>query len=269
MAKADKPVYGNWVSLNMIKLLSAGVLVSICLCIISFSSLTDSWNIFVIWLVRAVLIAAAIVFVLSASYFYICRLLFSYDGKYKVQEKILDYVLSCLKPGKGEILDIGCGNGALAIKAAKKFPSANITGVDMWGFIWDFSKRQCEKNAELEGVSDRIKFQEGNAAKLDFPDEYFDGAVSNFVFHEVKDQADKRLVVKEALRVVKKGGSFAFHDLFLEKTFYGNIEEFIQELKDEGISQVTFVRTGNEAFIPVLLKLRFMLGRIGLIYGIK
>lgn len=42
---------------------------------------------------------------------------------------------------------------------------------------------------------------------------YPDAAVSNFVFHEVRTQPDKRQVVREALRVVKKGGSFAFQDM--------------------------------------------------------
>jgi methylase of polypeptide subunit release factors len=32
--------------------------------------------------------------------------------------------------GTGKALDIGRGNGALAIKAAKKFPLAQIIGID-------------------------------------------------------------------------------------------------------------------------------------------
>lgn len=82
------------------------------------------------------------------------------------------------------------------------------------GLLGLHMEEQCETNARLEGVWERIVFQKGDAAKLDFPDESFDGAVSKFVFHEVRRQPDKRLVVREALRVVKKGGAFAFHDLF-------------------------------------------------------
>ena len=55
---------------------------------------------------------------------------------------------------------------------------------------------------------------------MDFPDETFDAAVSNFVFHEVRTAKDKRDVVKEALRVVKKGGAFSFQDMFSQKALY-------------------------------------------------
>jgi ubiquinone/menaquinone biosynthesis C-methylase UbiE len=206
---------------------------------------------------------------LTTVYFGICRCLFSYKGKSRIQSKVLDYVLSYLQFEHGSILDIGCGNGALSIKAAKKLADATVTGMDYWGTVWDFAKEQCEANAKQEGVQDRISFRKGDAAKLDFSDESFDAAVSNFVFHEVKSQPDKRLVVREALRVVKKGGAFAFHDLFFEKKFYGDINDFVRQLKTEGIREIHLVSSKDEKFIPKILKSRFMLGRIGLIYGIK
>jgi hypothetical protein len=51
-------------------------------------------------------------------------------------------------------------------------------------------------------------------------------------------QRDKLLVVREALRVIKKGGSFAFHDLFEHKEFYGDMDEFVEELKKEGYTEI-------------------------------
>jgi|AGTN01.2.fsa_nt_gi hypothetical protein len=59
------------------------------------------------------------------------------------------------------------------------------------------------------------------------------------------------------------------HDLFLEKQFYGNIEEFVEELRKEGLQQIQFINTAEELYIPKLLKNRVMLGSIGLMYGIK
>ena len=53
-----------------------------------------------------------------------------------------------------------------------------------------------------------MTFQKASASKLPFADESFDVVVSNLTFHEVKDVKDKREVVREALRVVKKGGIF-------------------------------------------------------------
>ena len=110
--------------------------------------------------------------------------------------------------GEGRLLDIGCGAAALTVRCAKAFPKAQITAMDYWGAEWNYAKEQCERNAQIEGVADRISFQKGDAAKLDFPDETFDAAVSNFVFHEVRTAKDKRDVVREALRVVKKRRRF-------------------------------------------------------------
>lgn len=261
--------YGNWVSASMMRLWIAITLIFTILCITSFSYFTTIWPASVQWGIRGILIVLTMGSLLVTIYFFICRCLFSYKGKSKIQSKILDYVLSYIKFDYGQILDIGCGNGAFAIKVAKKFPNSIVTGVDYWGTVWNFAKEQCGTNAKLEGVSNQITFQKGDAANLEFPDEYFDGAISNFVFHEVNSQPDKQQVVREALRVVKKGGFFAFHDLFFEEKFYGNIGNFVEQLKSEGIREIHLVYSKDEKFIPRILKTRFMLGRIGLIYGIK
>ncbi|MDO4522645.1 MAG: class I SAM-dependent methyltransferase [Eubacteriales bacterium] len=116
--------------------------------------------------------------------------------------------------GKGTVLDIGCGAGALTIRCAKHYPEAELVGMDYWGKKWNYAKEQCVANAETEGVADRCRFEKGDAAKLSYADESFDVAISNFVFHEVRTASDKRDVVREALRVIKPGGSFAFQDMF-------------------------------------------------------
>ena len=142
--------------------------------------------------------------------------------------------------GEGRLLDIGCGAAALTVRCAKAFPKAQITAMDYWGAEWNYAKEQCERNAQIEGVADRISFQKGDAAKLDFPDETFDAAVSNFVFHEVRTAKDKRDVVREALRVVKNGGVFP-SGYVSQKALYGDMEQFVRELKAEGISEVHYI----------------------------
>ena len=54
--------------------------------------------------------------------------------------------------GKGKILDIGTGSGSLIIKLAKTFPKSFLTGIDYWGGNWEYSKAQCQQNAEIEGA---------------------------------------------------------------------------------------------------------------------
>ena len=172
--------------------------------------------------------------------------------------------------GHGTLLDIGCGSAALSVRCAKEYPEAQMMAIDYWGFGWDYAKAQCERNAAIEGVDGRIRFEKGDASKLDFADETFDAAVSNFVFHEVRTQPDKRQVVREALRVVKKGGCFAFQDLFPKKQLYGNMEEFVAQLRAEGITEIHYIANVEQmVLIPTYMRAPWMMAEIGIIYGRK
>jgi len=127
----------------------------------------------------------------------------------------------------------------------------------------------CERNAEIEGVRDRVLFQQASASALPFDDGCFDAAVSNLTFHKVRDAKDKRLLIKEALRVVKKGGAFAFQDLFLWKQVYGDVDELLADIRSWGVESVEFENTSGASFIPGALELPFMLGTLGILRGVK
>jgi len=171
--------------------------------------------------------------------------------------------------GKGKGLDIGCGNGPLTIKLAQKYAEAQITGIDYWGKQWEHSKSVCERNAKIEGVAERVVSQKASASALPFNDGAFDVAVSNLVFHEVSGIRDKKNAIREALRVVKKGGSFAFQDLFLWKRVYGEVDNLLHTIRSWGIERVDFVNTSDSEFIPKGLRLRFMVGTMGILNGGK
>jgi cyclopropane fatty-acyl-phospholipid synthase-like methyltransferase len=252
MSEASQLDYGNWVSKKFIYI--PGILTIIFLGL-SFLSLF-----FLIGLV---------VFLIPVIYFTYAYFQFSPKGA-NLQTKIRDLALDQLSwNGKGKLLDIGCGNGALAIEAAKKYPEAQVTGIDYWGGQWEYSKSSCEKNAQIAGVTERTTFQKASAAKLPFPAESFDVTLSNFVFHEVQDAKDKREVVKEALRVLKKDGLFVFQDLFLLKRLYGEPQDLLTTIKSWGINDIKFVNTSDLKFIPGPMKLPFMVGQIAIIYGKK
>ncbi len=254
--------YGNWVSKRLIY--SFGIFGAVLLGL-AFLFRLLAVPAFLSWLV-----AIPSLLCLTASlYFAYARYLFSPKGG-DIQNQIWETVVSNLDwNGQGQALDIGCGNGVLSIKLAKKFSTVKVTGIDYWGERWEYSKGTCEANAEAEGVGERVVFQKASASKLPFEDEYFDAAVSNLCFHEVSDAKDKREVIREALRVVKKGGKFAFQDLFLLKQIYGDPETLVATIKSWGITKAEFVETRNASFIPAALKLPFMVGPIGIIKGEK
>jgi hypothetical protein len=91
--------------------------------------------------------------------------------------------------------------------------------------------------------------------------------VSNLVFHNVMGVRDKSLLIREALRVVKKGGPFVFQDLFLWKRVYGEVDELVEAIRSWGIETVEFVDTSDSDFIPTALKLPFMVGTVGILHG--
>ena len=78
----------------------------------------------------------------------------------------------------------------------------------------------------------------------------------------------KRPVVEEALRVLKKGGSFAFVDLFGRSALYGDMEELVQQMKDSGLREVGYVSRAGASFVPALAR-PVMTAGVGLLYGVK
>lgn len=255
----DKSIdYGNWVPKKML-----WILLGIVLVLVAGSFLPVPFVVqIILWIIAAFFIF--LFFYLSCAYY-----LFAKNDN-ELQHNIHHAMIDKLSwNGEGKALDIGTGSGACAIKVAKKFPNSKVTGIDYWGKAWNYSLKVCENNAATEGVGQRTNFQKASAADLPFDDGKFDAAVSNFVFHEVRDAKDKREVVQEALRVVKKGGAFSFQDLFLSEKIYGELEDLLKTIRDWGIEEVHFTNTADLVNISRILRIPGMLGEIGIIYGKK
>lgn len=163
--------------------------------------------------------------------------------------------------------DVGCGSGALSIRAALTWPETKVTGIDYWGAAYGYGQAMCEKNAAGEGVGSRCTFQHGDANRLDFPDESFDAVVSNYVYHNIIG-ADKHELLLETLRVLKKGGVFALNDE-MKPRMYGDMEAFAQKLRDMGYQEVRLIDTATEAFGSRRRAAMMMLGDSMLLVGRK
>ena len=149
--------------------------------------------------------------------------------------------------GGGVGLDVGCGSGALTIACAKRNPQGRMVGIDRWGVEYaSYSRKLCERNARAEGVSN-ITFQQGDARHLDFPDETFDAVTSNYVYHNITG-ADKQTLLRESLRVLKRGGVFAIHDL-MEPSRYGDMDEFLRKLREDGFQEAQLLPTADGSFM--------------------
>jgi ubiquinone/menaquinone biosynthesis C-methylase UbiE len=250
--------YGNWVRKKILLILG--------LCALGMGALIFIPLGLAYQIVATTLFVIVFVSFLFPLYAYI---MFSQNGG-KLQEKIYNLAIQHLgKDLQGKFIDIGSGNGVLAISLAQQHQNIEVTGVDYWGTDWEYSKSICEKNARIVKVESRLHFQKGDAALLGFSDNTFDGAISNLTFHEVKSVPDKKLVLQEALRVVKSGGSFSFVDYFFDEKYYGTPSELEQFLKDLNLIQFERKRLQDVIVLPTLLKHPKILGKVGIIFGKK
>ncbi len=241
----SKPAYANWMPESMVVGAAAGAGVLLAGgCAASRGSGGTAGK-----LLGAALLTGAAGCGAFAVYAAAARRAFSYDGKRQLSRRIVEGTAAAVTlPAGGVGLDVGCGSGALTIACAKRNPQGRMVGCDVWSGAYRhvYSRELCVRNAAAEGVSN-VRFMPGNAVKLPFADESFDAVTSNYVYHNISGH-NKQQLLKETLRVLKKGGVFAIHDL-MGPARYGDMEAFVRTLREQGYEQVRLMRTTDGSFM--------------------
>ena len=262
-----KANYKNWVPKNLIAGMTAAMVLSLAGLIV--------FGICGLWVTKIWQIILAIVFAVAAigcgktlQWSITAYRAFSYDGKRQLSRKIIEGTAKYITlPDGGVGLDVGCGSGALTIACAKHNPQGRMVGVDRWGKDYaEFSLPLCKSNAEAENVRN-AEFQKADATKLPFADKTFDAVTSNYVYHNIS-AVDKQELLLETLRTLKKGGTFAIHDL-MGKNRYGDMEAFCQKLKEMGYAEVRMIDTTDGIFMSKKESKRLMLQGSTLLVGRK
>ena len=104
-----------------------------------------------------------------------------------------------LAPGM-RVLEIGCGTGNLVLAAKRAHPATEVTGLDPDPAALVRGRRKAAR----AGVS--VRFDQGFAQALPYPDERFDRVLSSLMLHHL-DDADRPRALREVRRVLAPGGS--------------------------------------------------------------
>lgn len=102
-------------------------------------------------------------------------------------------------PQDERILDVGCGGGQIALALARDRAWAEVTGLDLSHDQIERAEQRA-RQAELGG---RVRFVQGSALDLPFPDEAFDAVLS---VASIKHWPDQARGLAECVRVLAPGG---------------------------------------------------------------
>jgi len=131
------------------------------------------------------------------------------------------------------ILEIGCGMGYTTKALNQHFPNAKITAID-------YDEEQIKQANILHGKINNVKFMQGDATKLKFKNNTFDGVFEFGVLHHIKNYEK---AIKEINRVLSKNKTFyivdiskyvfipIFRNLFPPESYFTR-EEMIKKLKE-------------------------------------
>ena len=210
------------------------------------------WHIFINSLLGVILLLTAIsgsmfyhplflLILLPSGYFFLSALRWRRGELLEERLRIRQELIRLVQPKDGDkILDVGTGGGLLAIGFAKAIKHGEIVGIDRWVPLGGgTSLERAMRNAEIEGVANKVKFERGDARSIPYPDNYFDIVVASFVIHIIRKEREKAL--REMIRVLKPGGKFAIIEPPKEYWTKWRVDsELKKTLEEVGLQNVKF-----------------------------
>ena len=186
-------------------------------------------------------------------------------------DKVYDHLTSHIKKGQ-TILDLGCGTGALTLRAAQK--GAKVKGIDINAQMLEIAQKQVIKKNLLQNIN----LCEMGVAELETEkSDSYDMVMSGLCFSELSED-ELIFTLKEVKRLLKPGGSLHVADevrpknilkrilngivkfplviitYIITQTTIHSIENLPEKIKESGLL-IESVRLNNmENFIEVVAK---------------
>ena len=128
----------------------------------------------------------------------------------EVDQAFVDRVVT-LGASTGHFLDVGTGPAQIPILLAKRCPDIRITAID----LSEEMLKIAERHVADAGLTHQITLERVDAKTLPYPDNTFDGLISNSIVHHIHD-AMKAL--QEMGRVMRPEGVVLIRDLIRPET---------------------------------------------------
>ena len=133
-----------------------------------------------------------------------------YNGQNYQDERHINLAEALPIPADGKIkriLDIGCSCGQQVVALKKRFPDAEVWGVDVGGPMVRYSHMR----AVDMGVD--VNFRHALSEDTGFPDNYFDVVTSYLLHHEITEEATYG-TINETARILRPGGLYFPVDVY-------------------------------------------------------
>jgi ubiquinone/menaquinone biosynthesis C-methylase UbiE len=105
---------------------------------------------------------------------------------------------------RGDVLEIGCGSGAMAAEILRRYPAVRLTATDYDDSMVDVARRR------LAPFGARAAVRQADATALPFPEASFDATLSFIMLHHVVNWEQG---LAELVRVLRPGGRLIGYDL--------------------------------------------------------
>ena len=113
------------------------------------------------------------------------------------------------------VLDIGCGSADLLMLVAKANPHITFVGVDQS----DIAIHEGQKKILEEGISNVTLIQSNLTTLSNLNDQSFDGVISRFALHHLRDIQQLESASMSLRRVLKHGGALCIIDFKRLKSY--------------------------------------------------
>lgn len=148
-------------------------------------------------------------------------------------EKAYDRLANHIKRGQ-QILDIGCGTGALTLRAAQR--RAKVKGIDINAQMLEIAGQRVHE----AGLTEAVDLVEMGVAELDGEEaQRYDVVMSGLCFSELSED-EVTYTLKEVVRILRPGGLLLIADEIKPQCF---VKRLIHSLIRVPLAALTYVIT--------------------------